>query len=269
MPMMPGSSSAASMPSSSAASMPSMSLSSSLSSATGLEGGQPLVEWCGVGQCGLGWFGRRSRRRRRRRLLRRVWVVVGRRWRMRRRVSSRGWRAGWVPRRGGAAADVGSERGAGDGSAGRGAAWRWAARCCPAGECAVDGWWWPGRRGGALGRRWRGRPRCWRRGHGRWGRVGAVRSSWRRPALYRRQRRRRRLAATGGTGQPCWSTGRAATGTWRGADGGRDVGGTTAGMLPERDSNPDLAVAKRVLTGLIVGAAAARTRWWWIGLSRC
>ncbi len=34
-------------------------------------------------------------------------------------------------------------------------------------------------------------------------------------------------------------------------------GGTTAGMLPERDSNPDLAVAKRVLTGLIVGAAAA------------
>ena len=34
-------------------------------------------------------------------------------------------------------------------------------------------------------------------------------------------------------------------------------GGTTAGMLPERDSNPDLAVAKRVLTGLIVGTAAA------------
>ena len=34
-------------------------------------------------------------------------------------------------------------------------------------------------------------------------------------------------------------------------------GGTTAGMLPERDVNPDLAVAKRVLTGLILGAAAA------------
>lgn len=34
-------------------------------------------------------------------------------------------------------------------------------------------------------------------------------------------------------------------------------GGTTAGMLPERDPNPDLAVARRVLTGLILGAAAA------------
>ena len=30
-----------------------------------------------------------------------------------------------------------------------------------------------------------------------------------------------------------------------------------AGMLPERDPNPDLAVARRVLTGLILGAAAA------------
>ncbi|MDQ1322250.1 MAG: hypothetical protein QG655_3495 [Actinomycetota bacterium] len=34
-------------------------------------------------------------------------------------------------------------------------------------------------------------------------------------------------------------------------------GATTAGMLPERDPNPDLAVARRVLTGLILGAAAA------------
>lgn len=34
-------------------------------------------------------------------------------------------------------------------------------------------------------------------------------------------------------------------------------GGTAAGMLPERDPNPDLAVAKRVLTGLILGTAEA------------
>ena len=37
------------------------------------------------------------------------------------------------------------------------------------------------------------------------------------------------MAGTGGTGQPCWSTGRAATGTWRGADGGRDVGRNDGG----------------------------------------
>ncbi len=34
-------------------------------------------------------------------------------------------------------------------------------------------------------------------------------------------------------------------------------GGTTAGMLPEADRNPDLLVAKRVLTGLVIGTSAA------------
>ena len=73
----------------------------------------------------------------------------------------------------------------------------------------------------------------------------------------------------GGTGQPCWSTGRAATGTWRGADGGRDVGKERRRDAARRDSDPDLAVAKRVLTSLIVGTLRPRTRWCWIGLSRC
>ncbi len=34
-------------------------------------------------------------------------------------------------------------------------------------------------------------------------------------------------------------------------------GGTTAGMLPDEADNPDLAVAKRVLTGLVIGTSAA------------